>query len=127
MNERSSEHPHMGLKTTRSDSVAVLSVSGDVDLSSAPLLEEEALGLLDEDLSGLIVDLTDVHFLASMGMALLVDLSKRAADSVAFAVVAEGNATARPLELLGLGDVLSIHPRLEDALAAVKPAEMPEK
>lgn len=117
----------MGLKTTRSDSVAVLSVSGDVDLSSAPLLEVEAVGLLDEDPSGLIVDLTDVHFLASMGMALLVDLSKRAADSVAFAVVAKGNATARPLELLGLGDVLSIHPRLEDALAAVKPAELPEE
>lgn len=128
VNERSTEHPHMGMSTTQSGSVTVLSVSGDVDLSSAPLLEEHALGLLSDNPSGLIVDLTDVNFLASMGMALLVELSKRASGSVEFAVVAHGNATARPLELLGLGDVLAIHPRLDDALSALSgdPAPPPE-
>ncbi|MFD6860451.1 STAS domain-containing protein [Rhodococcus sp. NPDC060090] len=118
MDEQSIEFG-MTLRTTHNGSVAVLSVSGEVDLASAPLLEEEALGLLEENPSGLIIDLTDVHFLSSMGMALLMGLSKRTVDSVNFAVVAHGNATARPLELLGLSKILTIHPRLDDALAAL--------
>ncbi|MFD6895905.1 STAS domain-containing protein [Rhodococcus sp. NPDC060086] len=122
MDEQSIEFG-MTLRTTRNGSVAVLSVSGEVDLASAPLLEEEALGLLEENPSGLIIDLTDVHFLSSMGMALLMGLSKRTLDNVGFAVVAHGNATARPLELLGLSKILTIHPRLDDALAALRAAE----
>lgn len=88
-------------------------------MTSAPMLEKHALELLDTDITGLVVDLAEVDFLASMGIALLVELSKRSADRVAFAVVAHGSATARPLEMLGLGDVLAIHPRLDDALAAL--------
>lgn len=107
----------MALSTTHAGSVAVLSVSGEVDMTSAPLLEKQALELLDTEITGLVVDLSKVDFLASMGIALLVELSKRSADRIAFAVVARGSATARPLELLGLNEVLAIHPQLDDALA----------
>lgn len=110
----------MGLSTARNGSVAVLSVSGDVDLASAPLLEQQAFELLDSDASALVIDLTEVDFLASMGMALLVELSKRAAGRVGFAVVAHGNATARPLELLGLGDVFDVFPELDQALTSLQ-------
>lgn len=116
----STQHPHMGLSTARNGSVAVLSVSGDVDLASAPLLEQQAFELLDSDASALVIDLTEVDFLASMGMALLVELSKRAAGRVGFAVVAHGNATARPLELLGLGDVFDVFPELDQALTSLQ-------
>ncbi|MBF0660360.1 STAS domain-containing protein [Rhodococcus sp. BL-253-APC-6A1W] len=109
----------MTYSTSREGSVAVLSISGEVDMTSAPMLEEQALALLDTDATGLVVDLTAVDFLASMGIALLVELSKRAGDDRGFAVVAHGSATARPLELLGLGEVLSVHPRLGDALGAL--------
>ncbi|MFD3813327.1 STAS domain-containing protein [Rhodococcus sp. NPDC058639] len=109
----------MTYSTSREGSVAVLSISGEVDMTSAPMLEEQALALLDTDATGLVVDLTAVDFLASMGIALLVELSKRAGDNRGFAVVAQGSATARPLELLGLGEVLSVHPRLSDALGAL--------
>ena len=119
VNDPLTAHPHMTLSTARTGSVAVLSVNGEVDMTSAPLLEKEALGLLDTDITGLVVDLSRVDFLASMGIALLVELSKRAADAVGFAVVAHGSATARPLELLGLGDVLAIHPKLDDALVGL--------
>jgi len=118
VNDPITAHPHMTLSTSREGSVAVLSVTGEVDMTSAPLLEEQALALLGTESSALIVDLTAVDFLASMGIALLVELSKRADDN-GFAVVAHGSATARPLELLGLGEVLSIHPRLADALDAL--------
>ncbi|MEU5843873.1 STAS domain-containing protein [Rhodococcus sp. NPDC047139] len=119
MNDPLTAHPHMTLSTARQGSVAVLSVNGEVDMTSAPLLEKEALGLLDTDVTGMVIDLSGVDFLASMGIALLVELSKRAAGSVGFAVVAHGSATARPLELLGLGEVLAIHPKLDDALVGL--------
>lgn len=119
VNDPLTARPHMALSTSRTGSVAVLSVSGEVDMTSAPQVEKEALGLLETDITGLVVDLSEVDFLASMGIALLVELSKRAGQAIGFAVVAQGSATARPLELLGLGEVLSIHPRLDEALAGL--------
>lgn len=109
----------MTLATSREGSIAVLAVTGEVDMTSAPMLEEQALNLLETDATALVVDLTAVDFLASMGIALLVELSKRAGDDRGFAVVAHGSATARPLELLGLGEVLAVHPRLGDAIGAL--------
>lgn len=109
----------MALTTSTVGSVAMLSVRGDIDLSSAPLLEECALRLIDDAPGSLVVDLTDVQFLASMGMALLVELSRRTTDRVGFAVVASGAATARPLELLGLCEMFTVRPSLDEALAAL--------
>jgi len=110
------EHPHMGLAASTVGSVTVLSVHGDVDLSSAPLLEEYAFRLLDDEPGSLVVDLTDVQFLASTGMALLVELSRRTAGRAGFAVVANGTATARPLELLGLCEMFTVRASLDEAL-----------
>ncbi|AXY52646.1 Anti-sigma-F factor antagonist RsfB [Rhodococcus ruber] len=121
MNEATSEQPIMAVSQAWSGDIAVLSVAGDVDLVSAPQLEEEAVATLGNDkCRGLIVDLGAVNFLASVGIAVLVDLSKKTAGTTPYAVVAQGSATARPLSLLGLDEVFPIHSRLDEALAALQ-------
>lgn len=52
--------------------VAVLSVSGVVDMLTAPQLEEAITTSLGKTPAALVVDLTDVEFLASAGMGVLV-------------------------------------------------------
>lgn len=99
--------------------VTVLAVSGTVDLATAPLLEsaiDSAIAGADGK-AGFIIDLTDVDFLASAGMAILVATHQRLNGTTRFAVVADGPATGRPLQLTGLGEVISIHPTLSGALA----------
>jgi anti-sigma B factor antagonist len=100
-----------------SDRLLVLSVCDAVDVLSAPQLTETICGALAKAPAGLIVDLTEVNFLASVGMSILV-ATQEAADamSVPFGVVAEGAATSRPIRLLGIDAIMSLYPTLSDAL-----------
>jgi anti-sigma B factor antagonist len=97
--------------------LVVLSVSDAVDMLSAPQLSEAICEALRRAPTGLIVDLTEVNFLASVGMSILV-AAQEAADamSVRFGIVAEGAATSRPIRLLGIDAILTLYPTLSDAL-----------
>ena len=100
-----------------SDRLVVLSVCDVVDMLSAPRMSEAICDALGKAPAGLIVDLTGVHFLASVGMSVLV-AAQEAADamSVRFGIVADGPATSRPIRLLGIDAILALYPTLDDAL-----------
>ena len=100
-----------------SDRLVVLSVRGAVDMLSAPQLTEAICAALRKAPARLLVDLTMVDFLASVGMSVLV-AAQEAADamSLRFGIVAEGAATSRPIRLLGIDALLTIYPTLGDAL-----------
>lgn len=68
---------------------------------------------------GVVVDLTEVSFLASVGMSALNEASRRVADVSQFAVVADGPATGRPLTMMGLGETFAIYTDLDAAVAAL--------
>jgi anti-anti-sigma factor len=95
--------------------VVVLAVRGDVDALSAPRLIEAIGTELEAAADALIVDLTDVDFLASAGMTVLLE-GHQAAGAKAFAVVADGPSTSRPLKLMGLDQELRLYPTLAAAL-----------
>ncbi|MGU3586904.1 STAS domain-containing protein [Rhodococcus sp. C26F] len=119
MNQHSVGEPQLVLTTRRIGTVTVLSVRGELDLTNLSQFERYADGVLESDPTGLIIDLTDSNFLASMGITVLIRLSWRCADRVGFAVVAHSGVMARRFELLGLLDVLAVHREMDQALAAV--------
>jgi anti-sigma B factor antagonist len=99
------------------DRVVVLSVCDAVDMLSASQLTEAIRDALAKAPAGLIVDLTEVEFLASVGMSVLVAAQEEAdAISARFGIVAEGAATSRPIRVLGLDGMLALYPTLDDAL-----------
>ena len=99
------------------DRVAVLSVRDVVDMLSAARLTEAIRDALGKAPTGLIVDLTEVNFLASVGMSALLAAQEEAdAISARFGIVAEGAATSRPIRLLGIDAILALYPTLDDAL-----------
>ncbi len=106
--------------------VRVLSVSGELDLGTAPQLE----GPLEEALatgSGLLIDLSACEFIDSTGIALLVRAWQRldgepgdgVGENGGFALCGLNDQVRRLLELSGLSNSLSIHPSREEALAAL--------
>ncbi|WP_319446764.1 MULTISPECIES: STAS domain-containing protein [unclassified Mycobacterium] len=97
----------------------VLSVRGDIDALTAPHLTDAMLAALPEPPSAVIVDLSDVDFLASAGMTALVTANERTAPGVRFLVVADGSGTSRPLKLMGLDRVLALYPTLDEAVRAL--------
>ena len=102
-----------------SDGVAVIAVTGEIDLATIPALEAAIGEALAQRPAALIVDMSAVDFLASAGLQALVATHERVSGAAAFAVVADGPATSRPIELTGLDKILSLHSSVSEAKAAV--------
>jgi anti-sigma B factor antagonist len=68
----------LGLVEREQDGWAVLTVSGEIDIATAPSLRERLHGLLADDKHQLVVDLDDVGFLDSTALGVLVGVLKRA-------------------------------------------------
>jgi anti-sigma B factor antagonist len=100
--------------------VPVLHVAGEVDLATAPALRD-ALGALlaDGAAARVVVDLSAVTFLASSGLAALLEAHQRAcASGRALRVVVAERTVWRVLEVTGLVRVLDCHASLREALDA---------
>jgi anti-sigma B factor antagonist len=97
--------------------VTVVSVSGEIDMLSAPALRTcVTTNLVDG--GTVVLDLTGVSFLGSAGLAVLVEAAQQSRTrAIAFSVVAADRAVTRPIVATGLGEVFDVHPSLEVALA----------
>jgi anti-sigma B factor antagonist len=68
----------LGLVASEQDGWAVLTVSGEIDIATAPSLRERLHAILADDNQRLVVDLDDVGFLDSTALGVLVGALKRA-------------------------------------------------
>ncbi len=99
--------------------LAMISVSGVLDMLTAPRLSAAITASMTRNPSAIIVDLSDTDFLASAGMSALVAGREEAGAAVEFRVVADGPATSRPLKMVGLADLIGLHPTLDAARATL--------
>ncbi|MBY6412291.1 anti-sigma factor antagonist [Rhodococcus sp. BP-252] len=112
--------PPLDVTVKHAGSVTVVAVRGEIDLATAPHLSRS----LDSVLTGsridaLVVDLSGVTFLASVGLTVLVEISGRVTPFGTFAVVADGPATRRPLTITGLDRTITVFTDLDSAIDAV--------
>ncbi len=101
------------------DGVAVVSIGGEIDLSTASAFEEVIEAALVSSPPVLVIDLSDVDFMGSVGLRILVATQEKVDKSAQVAIVANSAATSRPIQLTGLDKILSLYPTLDDALDAV--------
>jgi anti-sigma B factor antagonist len=106
------------------DGVAVLSIGGEIDLVTAPALEEAIGGVVVESPTALIIDLSGVEFLGSVGLKILAATYEKVGNSAEFGVVARGPATRRPIHLTGLDKTFPLYPTLDDALTGVRDGKL---
>jgi anti-sigma B factor antagonist len=110
---------------THHHGIAVLAVSGEIDLASADVVERAIAEVLAQDPPSLIIDLLGVQFLASLGVGILVKARNTFVDGERFSVVAKGRKTHRIIQLLDLDRALSLQETVEDALNAAKARPAP--
>jgi anti-sigma B factor antagonist len=101
------------------DGLVVVSVSGSVDMLTAPALAESLDSALANKPNGLVVDLSKVEFLGSAGISVLMKTRDTVGDSIPFCVVADGPATHRPLTLLGINEMMCLCRTLDDAVSTI--------
>lgn len=103
------------LSTRRLGDRAVVSVSGEVDLETATQLGEHALDAVRTVSPRIVLDLTDVTFMDSTGLKVLVSVDRRA-QLAGGSVVLVGAAppVLRILTLTGLDQVFTLLASIED-------------
>lgn len=96
----------------------VLEASGEVDLLSAQVLADAIAEALARKPALLVIDLTRVSFLASVGMTVLLKAHRDAGATTRLRVVApERSTVGRALALTGLREALSVVATQAEALA----------
>ncbi|PRI13313.1 STAS domain-containing protein [Mycobacterium shigaense] len=109
---------------TRSDTAeaVVLQVSGAVDIITAPSLATHLDAALADTPAVLIVDLTKVDFLSSAGITVLVEAHRLTEGSpTSLRVAADGSATSRPLQIVGVDKIVDLYPTVADAVRGEHP------
>ena len=84
---------------------AVLSVTGDCDLASGPELRKQ-IHAAAADVDRLVIDVSGVGFLDSVGLGLLVGAARRVDELVV--VAPEGGSPRRALESSRLVEILDV-------------------
>jgi anti-sigma B factor antagonist len=116
------------LALERNDSgLAVLTISGEHDLSTAPNLRRRLDNLLG-DRTATVVDLSPATFIDSSILGVILDGRRRATEKgIGFAVVHSNGADAvdRVLEVTGLRAELPVHARREEAFTEASSSGTP--
>lgn len=121
-----SEHPGLDapdhVHTTRlRDGVAVVHVEGAFDAAASRRVAAELTAVLDGHPVAVVVDLREVDFLGSAGIAVLLNARHQAGRVGApFAVVVDDRGVLRPLRLSQVHALLAVHPTVDGAVAAVR-------
>jgi len=85
-----------------------LSLSGELDLATAPRVEQAAEELLAGGLHTLVLDLSDLRFIDSSGLRVVVILHRRAEDEGwRLSIVRPSEQVHRVFEISGLADRLN--------------------
>lgn len=96
----------------------VVTVSGDVDMQTAPVLAKALLDVVSRQPALVVVDLSGVEFLASRGLAVLVEAQEAAEGAGGrLCLAGGGHAVQRPLEATALDEIFDHYPTAEAALA----------
>ncbi|MEU4668116.1 STAS domain-containing protein [Amycolatopsis sp. NPDC023774] len=96
---------------------AVVTVAGEIDLVTAPELDEIVTGVVDESPEVLVVDLCKVTFLSSAGLQVLAGAHQRLGER-GLRVVSTSHVTTRPLTSTGLDTWIGLFTTVDEALAS---------
>jgi anti-anti-sigma factor len=112
------------LQIDRRDSVPIVRLTGDVDISGALELREQLRKVVQNTDLGLVIDLSAADFLDSTGVNLLFEVAEDlGVRRLRLAlVVAHGGLIERVVSLVDLGSVVEIHRTAEAAAAAIRRA-----
>jgi len=98
--------------------VAILSVAGEVDLATVGGLRQAVSDLLAQRPARLVLDLSEVSFIDSTGLGVLIGARKRAIRAgVSLGVVCSNTRILRIFAITGLRQALDVHDTLASAVA----------
>ncbi|WP_447002218.1 STAS domain-containing protein [Saccharothrix isguenensis] len=112
---------HTSTRVDVDGGIALVRVSGSLDAAAQRPVTAALDDVFDTGPGAIVLDLSEVDFLGSAGIALLVNTRHRAArQGIPFAVVADNHRVLRPLRMSQVDTALPLHPTVRAAVAAVR-------
>ena len=106
------------LATRHEGDVAIVSARGEVDVFTAPGLDAELDTLITEGHCRLVIDLSEVAFLDSTGLGVLVKVLKHAREAGGWLhLVVTSDRIRKIFEITGLDASIPIFDTAQDAIA----------
>jgi anti-sigma B factor antagonist len=99
------------------DHTSVISVEGELDLSTAPRLKWMLVDTLDAGRDRLVVDLSRTTFMDSTALGVLVGVRRRLDAHARIAIVCANPSVLKIFEYAGMDGAFAILPTLDEALA----------
>lgn len=102
------------------DTIGLVTLTGEVDIYTAPRLKEHMLELFDSGARDMVVDLSAVTFIDSTALGVLIGGVRRANEvGGTIALVVATRPVQRILTVTGLDQVFTVHSARDDALAGL--------
>jgi anti-sigma B factor antagonist len=106
------------LKTENAGDTLVFRLRGSLDLATAPTVRAALTDATEDGSHHIIVDLTQLEFLDSTGLGVLIGAHRRAAErSGSLRLIVHDGPISRLLQITGLIAVFAVYHSLEDARA----------
>lgn len=106
------------------DGIRVITVRGELDLSTAPELENPLQAALQGGETPVLIDLSECEFIDSTGIALIVrawqELDGDDQNPGQLVIANRNDQVQRVLEISGLNLSIPVHPSREAGLAALR-------
>lgn len=116
----------MSVSTLRRATHTIATLSGNLDVATAPALRERLTALLHPGIGRLVLDLSEVKFCDAAGLAVLIGTQRRATrEGITVHLAAPHRQVTKVLRVTGLDRALNIHPTLAAALP--RPGETPRR
>jgi anti-sigma B factor antagonist len=112
------ERPQFSVELVHAgDDVAIVALTGEVDIYSAPQFKETLVRGIDEGARHIIVDLAAVTFIDSTALGVLVSGAKRVRpQNGTLDIVCSDENITRIFEITGLDRIFGIHASRDEAL-----------
>ena len=107
----------MNICKSEIDSTTVFRLEGDLDTNSSPLAEEAFSEAIAGGCSSMLVNLSDVGFVSSAGLRILLATAKRLTGADGSLKITDLNETVHEVfEISGFITILSVYKTEEEAL-----------
>lgn len=114
----------ISVTTSEAGEVHIVHIAGEIDVTSAAVLRDALEALIADGRRRLTLDLSDVTFLDSTGLGIVVGRLKRLArHGGTMSVAASHERVRRVFTITGLDQLLEIHEDLESAVRAAAEAD----
>lgn len=111
----------MEIEITRNNHIRIVKATGRVDSFTAPRLAEAFRQLLDERQYNLIFDMTNIDYISSAGLRVMIDVQKtcRQEQKGELALVGVQKRIYETLELAGFISLFKFYNTLDQALSSL--------